>query len=516
MKKQEHGGLSREEKRRSLITAAVIVLFAAVIAVLAVFYPELTGSTEVHDLAVDETLSAASEGLDSIAVTCALDPETDTLSGTQVLTLTNRTGQDQEAVVLRSWTGAYLKEDTAPGATDEWYDSTYPDGFDAGGLHMLTAAVAEREGTAVYRFNDTACTVLEITVPDGWAAGETITLTLTWKVDIPACASAFGVSDGIYALGHVFPVPALWEDGAWRTDEYASIGDSAYSACVNWTVDLTVPSGYVVGATGYTAAQTANGQSLWHMTMPAARDFAMAVSKSYQTSVTYVGDTLIVARAKTRDSAKKLVKYAKSALQVYEARWGEYVYPVLTLAETVLPQGAAAFPCCVMISSAQLAEGGDTLKQTVAHEVAHQWWSVLVGSDPVNQAWQDESLCEYAMLVWLGDTAGADDRADAEFSRIESALRITIPRGVTPGSPISYFGDTTEYTWVVYRRGASFWLAMEKLLGQDALDTALRSYAERYRFGIAMREDLTDILSGAAGMDISALMSDYLDTNIDN
>ena len=38
-------------------------------------------------------------------------------------------------------------------------------------------------------------------------------------------AYRFGVDSGIWALGNAFAIPAVWEDGAWRTDEYYPVGD---------------------------------------------------------------------------------------------------------------------------------------------------------------------------------------------------------------------------------------------------------------------------------------------------
>ena len=140
----------------------------------------------------------------------------------------------------------------------------------------------------------------------------------------------------------------------------------------------------------------------------------------------------------------------------------------------------------------------------------------MVGSDSFQQAWQDESLCEYSVLDYFGQVYGPDTREDVAFLRIETAMRITVPRGVTPGSPIDYFQDMNEYSTVVYCRGAALWRALETHLGKDALDAALRRYAEEYRFGFATRDDLTRLLSDEAGQDLSALVSDYLDTYLSN
>ena len=65
-------------------------------------------------------------------------------------------------------------------------------------------------------------------------------------------------------------------------------------------------------------------------------------------------------------------------------------------------------------------------------------------------------------------------------------------------------------------RGAALWVALEHLMGREGLAAALRDYQTQYRFRLATRQNLTDILSAHAGMDVSALMRDYLDTEIIN
>ena len=168
-----------------------------------------------------------------------------------------------------------------------------------------------------------------------------------------------------------------------------------------------------------------------------------------------------------------------------------------------------------VIGQSKVEAGGQSLEFAVAYAVAHQWWYAMVGSDGINQPWQDESLCEYALMDYIGDYYSTDDRDSAIYQQIETALRITISRDITPGSPITYFNDVTEYTQVVCRRGAALWVALENYFGRDELDQLLRDYAETYRFAIASREDLTEVISNHAGMDLSELMADYLDTHID-
>lgn len=453
----------------------------------------------------DAALVQASQGLDDIVIDADFSPTEKTLAFTQTLTLTNRTGQDQSAVVLRSWSGAYLTEDTAPCTSDELFWDCYGGVFSPGGL---TVDSAEVNGAPVaHAFADSASTVL--TLPADWPAGSTVTVTLRCTVRIPDCASRFGYADGVYMLGNVFPVPAVWQEGAWRTDPYISIGDPFLSECANWHVTLRAPEGFTVAAS---AAGTSAGKDIHAFEGLALRDFALVISQEFTTVQGMAEGVLLTAVACDEAHAEAMLVCAARALQTYARRWGAYPYPAFTLAEAVFPYGGMEYPGLVMIGSDVLRGAPQVLEYTVAHETAHQWWAVTVGSDGFYQPWQDEALCEYAWLDYVGDWYGAADRNQMAFDRIETALRITIPGGVTPGSPIDYFSDLTQYSRVVYQRGAALWCALEIHLGKDALDALLRDYRTQYAFRIATREDVTALISRHAGMDMSALLLDYLDT----
>ncbi|MBR4081281.1 MAG: M1 family metallopeptidase [Clostridia bacterium] len=501
--------LTREEQRRAWQYAAYIVAGLIAIAALVLWGGSLPFAEKPGTLPpTDAAVLAAAEGLDHIAVDAVFDPESRQLTAIQTMTLTNRTGEAHSAVMLRSYSGAYLSQDTSPAATEELFDRCYYAGFSTGGLLTDSAQV---NGVQVdHAYDDDARTVLRLPLETPWQPGETVTVTLAYHVYIPSCAGRFGVSDGVWSLGNVFPTPAVWEDGAWRTDAYIAIGDPFVTECANWRVRLTVPAGYTAVGTGYAEPYVQGDARVYDMLAQSVRDFALVISDRWQMLTGMADDTMLIACARDRDTARDMLRYARQAIVCYEAHWGDYVYPTLTLTETAIPFSGMEYPRLLMLGAAS----GQTLEFAVAHEVAHQWWYAMVGSDPVHQAWQDESLCEYALMDYIGRYYGADSRASAAFQRIETAMRITIPRGVTPGSPIDYFADLTEYTQVVYRRGASLWMALETMMGKDTLDAALSEYRRTYCFSTASRADLTEILSRFAGRDLTALMVDYLDTEM--
>ena len=485
----------------------VIVLLAAAIAA-AVWL----GSSRPMQAEPSAELLKASEGLDEISISAKLNARERSVSVTQRLKLINRTGQVQDAAVLRTWPNAFQSMDTSPcAAEDSWFERYYPGGFSSGALVM---AHAEANGQSVlYRYTDEAKTVLRIPVPGGWKAGETAELELTYTLQMPQMAYRFGVWEDIWALGNSFAIPAVWEDGAFRTDAYAPVGDPFVSDCANYTVTVTVPKGYVCAGSAYPSSETANGQTVYSFEGPAMRDFALVIGSGFQTAQAMQDGVLVTAYAADLAQAREMLQYGRKALQTYSDSFGRYPYPSYTLAQAGFPNGGMEYPGLSMISADLLSAGGRELEYAVAHETAHQWWYAAVGSDGWYQPWQDEALAEFSLLIYAQKHYGYSERNHLEQSRMESAMRVTVPQGVTPGAPLSYFPSMSLYRLVVYDRGAACLCALDRTA---PLDGFLRDYYQQYAFCRASREDFEQQLFVSTGEDLTPLLRDYLDISILN
>ena len=222
---------------------------------------------------------------------------------------------------------------------------------------------------------------------------------------------------------------------------------------------------------------------------------------------------LVAAYASNARQAKELLQYGKKALQTYGNLYGDYPYPSYTLAQISFPHGGMEYPGLSMISTELLAAGGRELEYAAAHETAHQWWYAVVGSDSWNQPWQDEALAEFSLLAYAEEHYGLSERNDLEQSRMESALRVSVPLGLTPGAPLDYFPSMSLYRLVVYDRGAACLCALNRTVPLDAF---LRDYYRQYAFGRASREDFEQQLFASTGEDLTPLLRDYLDTSILN
>lgn len=486
--------------RRALV--AVSVLAAAVLCAL-LFLPGGQGGRPEADARLEE----ASRGLTDYDLVLRLDAEKHTLAISETATFRNGTGDTLDHVVLRTWLNAFQSEDTSPAALEELYDACYPEGFSPG---VLTLYDVKWNGeAAAFSYVNDDLTALRVDIP-ALQNGETGELTLRCVAVLPACAHRTGYTGEDYTLGNATPLLSRYENGAWRTDPYSPIGDPFVSDCANFTVTAYLPEGYVPAAS---CLLTRDGGA-WRGSLKAARDFALCVSPAYVSASGTVNGVRVSSFAPASAGAARALEYARKALETYEGLYGPYPYPTLTVCSARFPFGGMEYPGLCMIGEDNYAPGmEDTLELKIAHETAHQWFYALVGSDQVNDPWQDEALCEYAALRYVYARYGQGSYESLKYYRADAPMRENIGLPLTPGSPISYFGTMQDYATVVYGRGAALLLALDAMLPGGA-DGFLRAYAEEFAFSFVSREGFQDFLNRWSGMDLEPLLVDYLDTVI--
>ena len=487
--------------RRGLAAACAAAALAVLLFVL------LSGRAALKE--TDTRLAKAGEGLTDYTVTLRLDDREDTLAISETVLYRNDTGAPLSTLVVRTWLNAFQRSESSPAALEELYDACYPEGFSPGSLTIYD--VLWNGERAAYAYVNEDQTALEIQIPvlESGGQGE---LALRCVAQIPVCCYRTGKAGRDYQLGNVLPLLSLYQDGAWRTDAYSAVGDPFLSACANFHVTLYAPDGYVPACS---APLTKGEGGAWRGDMTAARDFCLCLSPDYVTASARAGETAVYSYAKTAQGAKRALDYAKKALETYAGLYGAYPYPAFTVCEASFPFSGMEYPGLCMIGTDNYREDkADTLELVAAHETAHQWFYALVGSDQVLQPWQDEALCEYAVLRYVRMRYGQGSYETLKYYRVDAPMREKLPGGLTPGSPIDYFGALSDYRTVAYGRGAALLLALDELL-PGGTDGFLKAYVDEFAFRFATRADFESCLNRYAGMDCTPLVLDYLDTVMD-
>ncbi|PTL78494.1 M1 family aminopeptidase [Vitiosangium sp. GDMCC 1.1324] len=355
---------------------------------------------------------------------------------------------------------------------------------------------------------------------------------------------AFAAMDDFVSLVGVVPlVPPLDASGnPWAGP--TGVGDLALYEPSNVLANIIVPSGWKVHATGVPMGELPqkNGRIRYTFAAGAVRDFPVFASRGYQSATATVNGVTVESFFASRDVevGRRVLKYASDALSEFERRLGPLPFKFFRVVEAPLSGGAGGmeFPGLVTVGTAlyrgagdpgsalegmqgmgqmqQLlqAMGGDaapfaqlgktlerTLEFTVAHEVAHQYFAGLVGSDPINAPVVDESLAQYAALLYMEWKHG---RAAAEQMRQEALVssyhlfRLSGGKDAAADRPTSEFDDPLQYGALVYGKAPLLHHASRKLIGDEAFFKGLRSYVDTYRFKWTCGDCLTRELAKAS------------------
>lgn len=476
--------------------AALFLIAVSILLYLFVFKKE----KPVFDASLTEK---AAQQLDTYRLDMIFDPEAGTILLEQRLVYENRTQDLQQDIVMRTWAGAFENASYSPAAVDEIVDITYGTEFSEGGIEIRRVWVEGEIADAVWE--DAAHTVMRIRC-GSISPGQKTEIRLKALITVPECVYRFGRQEDLWLLSEIVPTLSVWEDGAWRTEEYWPVGTPFYSGFANYEVVLRVPEGYAV----LSSVPLSLRDGAYQGTLLCARDVAFVIGRGMVLKTEEYGGVRLQSMARTEKSADDTLSCMKKALGCYTGLYGAYPYETLSAAECRLPVEGSSSPA-LMLLDGERYKNETRLEKAVAFECAKQWFCFMVGCDPWYQPWQGSGIARYAVLRYWEKYHGSDAMEDLRKLWLEEAMRTNIVADITPGSPLDYFGNLTDYAIVVYDRGAAFIAACNDFCN-NKMDAFLHHYVEAYRFRMVTREDFRSLFSLSFGLDPTPLMEDFLDT----
>ena len=151
--------------------------------------------------------------------------------------------------------------------------------------------------------------------------------------------------------------------------------------------------------------------------------------------------------------------------------------------------------------------------QTIAHEIAHQWFG-----DLVTAAWWDELFLNEGFATWLEDLA--TDRTYPAFgARLDSELDMdstfdldALPSARAVRQPARNTNEILEaFDSITYRKGASILAMVEGYLGRDVFQRGVRDYLTRFAYKTATTRDLLASLEAGSGKSLAPILDPLAD-----
>jgi len=344
---------------------------------------------------------------------------------------------------------------------------------------------------------------LRVPLEEPWLPGETQTLQLAYRLDLPIQnaregygPSPFGYTSLQTNLVDWYPMVPPYQEGlGWVVHEPWIFGEYLVYPAADYDVSLLVTGGgEVVVAASAPDTLEAN---LRRYHLDEARNVVFSLSPAYQVLEKQAAGTTLRAYVfpAYRESGKAALETTAAALELYQELYGPYRQASLTLIQADFYH-SMEFEGAYFLSRGFFDswEGGarNFLTLIAAHETAHQWWYGRVGSDQALHPWMDEALCTFSELVFYETY-----HPDAVSWWWEARVDYYQPEGVIDRSIYEFTGlgdNYLAYRDSTYLQGARFMARLREAVGTEDFFAFLRDYAEAYDSDLASPEGFFDLL----------------------
>jgi len=425
----------------------------------------------------------------------------------------------------------YVNSETAPLA--DVYFRLYP--------NMMTGAATIKrltvDGAPVAPIYEQERTALRVPLARPLPPGEAIVIWMEFSVDVPEFRQGayghFSYSEGVLALGTFYPIIPVYDASGWHLEVPPPEHDVTFTDASFYLVRVTAPADLTLIASGVPVALPTSGATpddMQRVTYAAGpmREFYLAAGKGLTAVSETAGEVTVNSYAfpAQAEAAKLVLGYAVEALEIFGEHFGPYPYSELDLLAAPCGTLGLEYPGAVVIKDQHydnLNKG--ELKRGTVHEVGHQWFYAVIGSDQVNQPWLDEGMTQLSNYVYY---AGADGEATAEWfyrtlwDRWALVSYEKIPIGMRD---FDYAGDSngSAYRAIIYGRSALFltltpqdrtWpvktQTLVDVMGQDKFDAFLRDYFQQHYFGVATTESFKRLAEQHCQCDLTATFEEWV------
>lgn len=435
-----------------------------------------------------------------------LDTEANTVGGHVVIKFYNDSSDTWKELCLRDYPSLFDKADV--------YAKQSKSG---GGITEIINVKDSRTGDLKVRREDGDASVVWLNLDEELNPGKFMTLSYDFKTMIPNNADRFGFSNDIYNVTNFYPILAEYVDGEWSHAGYFTVGECFYSEISDYKVRLTVPDGYNVASTGETKDISRNdGNQKYTFEAPYVRDFVFCASKVFANESREVAGVKVnVFYNNDNPPGKDMTEVidvafasAETSFKAFGDAFGKYPYSELDIIITPIAAGGMEYPNLIIITDYVCSKHMsqfypyDLLEIITCHEIAHQWFMGIVGSNSGIEPWLDESMASYSELVFYEYIGGDRERYQTEgFSRKDASIVSKWKDNDKLDQAFSEFKSDTDYTMRIYADGKAVLYQMEEILGREKFHGIIRGYVRRNAFKNANTKDFLKALYDCAGND---------------
>ncbi len=501
-----------------------------------------------------------------------LDDENHILRGFEKMVYYNNSSLNLDKIIIHLWPNAYKNSNTNL-AKQKYSDGStsfkYAESIDLGYIDSLDFKV---NGEIVkWQFLNEQIDISELLLTKPLKPGDSIIITTPFRVKIPSGKfSRLGHIGQSYQITQWFAKPAVFDKNGWHPMSYLDQGEF-FSEFGNYDVSITVPKNYVLMATGdlqnkeeleflnekaeltsqlikenKLAVRDSLGRK--DMSFPKSsvekktlrfiqknvHDFAWFTDKRYHVlkGEVNVNNRKITSWALFTNNEAKLwrrsIEYINDATRYFSKWVGEYPYNHVTAVDgTISAGGGMEYPNITVIGSS-----GDSksLETVIVHEVGHNWYYGILGSNERENAWMDEGLNTYIEIRYMEEKYpnGYFRKKDSTQNK-SRGISLNIPMEEKELQHIAYqfnasrnydqplkmgSKDFTQmnYGAMVYCKTGIGFHYLKAFLGEELFDNCMNEYFNQWKFKHPNPNDIKIVFENVSKENLDWFFEDYIKT----
>jgi len=356
----------------------------------------------------------------------------------------------------------------------------------------------------------------------------------------------------IYEIAQWYPRMCVYDDrGGWNTlpflgsgEFYCEYGDFDYRVTVPWDMivagsgelqnpqevltaqensrlnaarasDATVMIRNAAEVGAASSRPVHQGMLTWHFKMYNTRDVAFGASRAYVWDAARVNlpegkkslaMSVYPVESAGADAWGRATEYLKGSMEYFSTQWFTYPYPVAVNEAGIA--GGMEYPGIVFDG---ITDKGKELYWVTAHEIGHNWFPMIVGSDERTYGWMDEGFNTF-IDVYASDVFNKGEFApkrDGEYAPGGgNPVDEILPLLKDPEAPVMLtradaIPEKYRHPMVYFKPALGLVLLREQILGRERFDYAFRRYIRSWAYHHPGPYDFFRTMDNEAGEDLS-------------
>ncbi|HTY43395.1 MAG TPA: M1 family metallopeptidase [Thermoanaerobaculia bacterium] len=406
-------------------------------------------------------------------------------------------------------------------------------------------------------------TVLRVPLPSPVPPHGEIALDVAFRAKLPKIFARTGFVRDYFLVGQWYPKIGVYEPagmrhrarGGWNCHAFHA-NSEFYADFGNFDVTMTVPSRFVVGATGKRVAETRQGdRTAYRYRQDNVHDFAwtadprfvvvdfpfdpardvppeVAAKAAKELGLTEKEIALkpvacrLLLQPNHGAARERYVRSAKQGLVFYGLWFGAYPYETLTVVDPPDDGGGSGgmeYPTFITGGEAEPVltrwpfERVRGVEIVTIHEFGHQYWYGMAGSNEFEESWLDEGLntdSEYrSMALFYGprDMAQLPGGVGMTSYAFAHGVYTRLPNLDPIDSCAWCFASDSSYAANSYMKVGLFMAQLKNDLGADVFARAQRAYFQEWSFRHPDTTDFFDTFERVSGRDLSTYRKNVVD-----